>query len=65
MHNARSRTNYICHIHKKKPACGIVKHFLLKEGRSVWDFEIMRIIQLENTPKSKEAVKASQRLIDS
>ena len=51
-------SNYICHIHKKKPTCGIVKHFLLKEGHSVWDFEIMGIIQLENPPKSKEAIKA-------
>ena len=51
-------SNYISHIHKKKPTCGIVKHFLLKEGHSVWDFEIMGIIQLENPPKSKEAIKA-------
>ena len=66
MHNTRSGTyhgfpettsNYISHIHKKKPTCGIVKHFLLKEGHSVWDFEIMGIIQLENPPKSKEVIK--------
>ena len=51
-------SNYISHIHKMKPTCGgIVKHFLLKEGHSVWDFEIMGIIQLENPPKSKEAIK--------
>ena len=51
-------SNYISHIHEKKPTCGIVKHFLLKEGHSVWDFEIMGIIQLGNPPKSKEAIKA-------
>ena len=51
-------SNYISHIHKKKTTCGIVKHFLLKEGHSVWAFEIMGIIQLENPPKSKEAIKA-------
>ena len=51
-------SNYISHIHKKKPTCGIVKHFLLKEGLSVWDFEIMGIIQLENPQKNKEAIKA-------
>ena len=51
-------SNYISHIHKKKPTCGIVKHFLLKEGHSVWDFEIMGIIQLEKPPKSREAIKA-------
>ena len=51
-------SNYISHIHKKKPTCGIVKHCLLKGGHSVWDFEIMGIIQLENPPKSKEAIKA-------
>ena len=57
--NFQKRTsNYISHIHKKKRTCGIVKHFLLKEGHSVWDFEIMGIIQLENPPKSKEAIKA-------
>ena len=50
--------NYISHIHKKKPTCGIVKHFLLKEGHSVWDLEIMGIIQLQNPPKSKKAIKA-------
>ena len=53
-------SNYISHIHKKKPTCGIVKHFLLKEGHSVWDFEIMGIIQFEN-PKSKEAIKAKPK----
>ena len=51
-------SNYISHIHKKKPNCGIVKDFLLKEGHSVWDFEIMGITQLENPPKSKKAIKA-------
>ena len=51
-------SNYISHIHKKKPTCGVVKHFLLKELHSVWDFEIMGIIQLENPPKNKEAIKA-------
>ena len=30
----------------------------MKEGHSVWDFEIMGIIQLENPPKGKEAIKA-------
>ena len=58
MHFQKHISNYISHIHKKKPTCGIVKHFLLKEGHSVWDFEIMGIIQLENPPKSKEAIKA-------
>ena len=53
----KRRSNYISHIHKKKPTCGIVKHFLLKEGHSVWDFEIMGIIQLENPPKCKQAIK--------
>ena len=51
-------SNYISHIHKKKPTCGIFKHSLLKEVHSVWDFEIMGIIQLENPPKGKEAIKA-------
>ena len=51
-------SNYISHIHKKKPTYGIVKHFLLKERHSVWDFEIMGIIQLDNPSKSKEAIKA-------
>ena len=50
-------SNYISHIHKK-PTCGSVKHFLLKEGHSVWDFEIMGIRQLENPRKSKETIKA-------
>ena len=51
-------SNYISHIHKKKPTCSIVEHFLLKEGHSAWDFVIMGIIQIENPPKSKEAIKA-------
>ena len=51
-------SNYISHIYKKKPTCGIVKHFLLKEGHLVWYFEIMGIRQLENPLKSKEAIKA-------
>ena len=67
MYNARSGTYHgfpETHIKldfshsQEKPTCGIVKHFLLKEGHSVWDFEIMGIIQLENPPKSKEAIKA-------
>ena len=51
-------SNYISRIYKKKPTCDIVKYFLLKEGHSVSDFEIMSTIQLENPPKSKEAIKA-------
>ena len=42
----RNTSNYISHGHKKKPTCGIVKHFLLKEGHLVYNFKIMGIIQL-------------------
>ena len=32
--------------------------YIYKEGHSAWDFEIIGIIQLENPPKRKEAIKA-------
>ena len=38
-------------LHSLEGTCGIVKHFLLKDGHSVWDFELIGIIQLENPPK--------------
>ena len=55
-------SNYISHICNHEPTCSTVKHFYETLDRSVQDFRIMGIVQLENPPKTPRALKA--RLIE-
>ena len=53
-------SDYITHMYKEKDTCEIVEHFLKLEDHSLWDFSIMGIVQVENSPKNREKLK--QRL---
>ena len=55
-------SNYISHICNHEPTCSTVKHFYETLDHSFQDFRIMRIVQLENPPKTPKALKA--RLIE-
>ena len=53
-------SDYIMHMYKEKDTCEIVEHFLKLEDHSLWDFSIMGIVQIENSPRNRE--KLMQRL---
>ena len=53
-------SEYITHMYKEKDTCETVEHFRKLEDHSLWDFSIMRIVQIENPPRNREKLK--QRL---
>ena len=53
-------SDYITHMYKEKDTCEIVEHFRKLEDHSLWDFSIMRIVQIENPPRNRKKLK--QRL---
>ena len=50
-------SNYISHIIQSKAVCGIVKHFIEMEGHTVEHFGIMGIVQIKNSPGTKNVLK--------
>ena len=54
-------SDYITHMYKEKDTHEIAEHFLKLEDHSLWDFSIMRTVQIE-PPPPRNREKLKQRL---